>query len=180
MTHYNLQCLANPAGDTFASRFTLPLWNYIVSPPKPEDKPYLGRYKFSTIALAEFLNEYHPAVGDVLELFWLRRRVKFVGVNVKVTGISPGLTLQLITNSGVLFDPIDAGVESDNTYAVNGGLLNIATNLAEHSIVIDNPDYLGVRLDGNVGALAALDFTITLSTTEEFSTSDPTNAPEQQ
>jgi hypothetical protein len=174
--HYNLQCLDKPASEVFASRFVLPLWNYIVPPPKPEDVPYVGRYNFAALPLSGFLTAYSPQVGDTLELFWLRRRVRFLGFEFKITAAAPGLIIQPVTNSGVLFDAIDAGQISANSYAVNGGLLNAATELETHAIVIDDPDYLGLELGGSIAGLGSLDFTITLIVSEQFSAYDFDNS----
>jgi hypothetical protein len=100
-------------------------------------------------------------------------------VQIDITSPAIGLTLTPVTNSGILFDTIDASVKSKSTYAVNGGLLDINTNLKQHSVVIDNPDYLGILLGGSVAGIASLNMKITLSTSEEFAVTDPTNAPDQ-
>lgn len=172
--HFNIQELSKPTS-TFASRFVLPLWQYIVPPPKPSDEPYVAYLDFSEGALNAFVNAYSPKTGDTLEVFVLRRRVKLIGAQVEVINPTP-LFLTPTMNSGYAFDVIDTSVRSDRTYLLNGGLLDRNTDISKHSVVIDDPDFFGFVLGSGAANLNQLNIKLTLSTTDKFSAYDPTNS----
>jgi hypothetical protein len=165
--HYNIQDVNNPLV-TFARKFTLPLWQYVVPPRTPEDQPYIVDLDFAVDPLAQFIAVYQPVDKDVLEVFELRRRVLITGLRVEVEEPAAGLVIRPVTNSGMVFDPIDCTLRSDKTYVLNGGTLDRSTDLIKNSVLIDDPDYLGFRIESGVGELDALRMRVELVANDTF------------
>lgn len=171
--HYNLQNLEEPTRN-FASRFTLQLWQYVVPPRTPEDRPYIVDLDFAEDPLFSFVEQFAPQSGDVLEVFTLRRRVLVTGVSVEVAHPTAGLLLRPVTNSGMVFDEIDCSIRSKAMYAIDGGIVDRATNLVEHSVLIDDPDYFGFQIIGS-GDLTALCLEVQLAVSDQYSYKARTN-----
>ena len=172
--HFNIQDIEQPTS-TFASRFVLPLWNYIVPPLKPNDPLYVEYLDFSEGALSAFVSEYDPQAGDVLEIFRLRRRIKLIGIQLQVEKPAQ-ILIRPVMNSRFYYDVCDASVRSDVTYLLNGGILDRSTDVAAHSIVIDDPDFVGLQLEGSPINLGKLALKATLVYSEDFSAYAPTNS----
>lgn len=172
--NYNLQRLDEPTRN-FASRFTLPLWNYIVLPRVPEDVPYLTNLFFDEYPLKQFSETTILQNEDVLEVFLLDRRVLLTGVQVKVVQTAD-VVLRLVTNSGLIFDTIDCNELSELTYIINGGVLEQSTDLVANSIVIDDPDYIGFRIESGAENVDDLQISVQVTASDEFAWYTPTNS----
>lgn len=175
--NYNLQRIDEPTRN-FASRFTLPLWNYIVLPRKPEDPPYLEYLFFNDYPLNEFIANSAPQDGDILEIFELYRRVLLTGVQIEVMQTAD-IILRPVTNSGLLFDSIDCNELSELAYVINGGTLNQSTDLIANSIVIDDPDYMGLRIESGAENLSDLQIRVQVTASDQFAWNTQTNSAEQ-
>ena len=172
--NYNLEQLDTP-GNTFNNRFTLPLWTYIVSP-RVENQPiYTGYLDFTEYPLIEFVAEHAPANGDTLEVFWLLKRILLIGVQIEVNIPAP-IVLRPVTNSGILFDNIDCSTNKKIILTAFGGELDRSTDLDIHSIVIDDPDYLGLRIEAGAQHLEELSIQVQLSMSDEFAWDTRTNS----
>lgn len=165
--HYNVQDLSDPFA-TFAKRYTLPLWNYIVPPRTPEDPMYIADLDFAVDPLAQFIAFNVLQSNDVLEVFDLRRRVLLTGLKVEIEEPAYGLIIKPVTNSGMLFDDIDCSLRSDKTYVLNGGTLNRNTDLIKNSVLIDDPDYLGFRIVQGASEIETLRMRVELVANDEF------------
>ena len=165
--NYNLQSIDKPSS-TFATRFTLPLWQYVVAPRKPEDAPYITELDFGEFPLNTIFDSVQLVAGDVLEIFELTKRVLFTGISLEVLE-SAETTLTPVTNSRIPFDAIDCSIKSRRVLAVNGGEFNYATEIDTHSVLVDDPDFLGLRIDAGVSELANLKIKIELSVSDEYS-----------
>lgn len=165
--HYNVQDLSDPYA-TFAKRYTLPLWQYIVPPRTPEDEPYIVDLDFAVDPLAQFVAYHTLGSNDVLEVFDLRRRVLVTGLKVEVEEPAEGLILQPVTNSGMVFDAIDCSIRSDKTYVLGGGTLDRTTDLIEHSVLIDDPDCLGFKILQGAAEIETLKLRVELVANDDY------------
>lgn len=172
--NYNLQKLDEP-GDNFAARFPLSLWQYVVPPRKPEDALYITYLDFAEDPLFSFADYYKPISGDVLEIFELRRRVLFTGVQIEIVQPAEGLIIRPVTNSGIIFQTIPCDVRSRTLYAVDGGVVDRATDIDLHSRLIDDPDYFGLKIESGSVNLTQLALRIELAVSDEYSAFARTN-----
>lgn len=172
--NYNLQSTDEPSRN-FAARFTSPLWRYIVGPRSPEDAPYLVDLDFTTPPLSELVAFYPIIDEDVLEVLWLTRRVLVTGVKIEVVATAD-MVIRPVTNSGMVFGAIDCNVTSEHTYTLNGGVLNSSSDVLGNSIVVDDPDYLGIRIEAGAEYLGALSLRVQLMVSDGFSAYAPTNS----
>lgn len=131
---------------TFADRHPYPLYQYIQSPPKEGDRVWVQEYDFLEFPLSEIVGVFNPAIGDVLEVELLDRRVQFQGLRISVVTPALGVSLEPFTNSGATFDFVDCNEISEYVYLPFGGKMNKSTDLRETSFVLDDPDYIGLRV----------------------------------
>lgn len=172
--NYNVQMIQEPAS-TFASRFTLPLWQYVVPPRAPEDGPYVVSIDFAEDPYYSFAEEYVPLNEDVLEIFELRRRVLLTGVQIEIVQPAQNLIVRPVTNSGIVFNAIDCSTRSRLLYAIDGGMVDRTTDLEAHSVLVDDPDYFGLRIESGSIALTQLEIRVELAISDEFKWSARTN-----
>lgn len=165
--HYNIQD-ASDYSATFARKYTLPLWTYVVPPRTPEDVPYIADLDFAIDPLAQFIAFTVLQSNDVLEIFELRRRVLVTGIKVEVEEPAIGLIIKPVTNSGMVFDDIDCSIRSNKTYVLNGGTLDRNTDLIKNSVLIDDPDYLGIRIVQGAHEIDSLKVRIELVANDEY------------
>lgn len=165
--NYNLQRLDDPQ-DTFADHFKLPLWNYIVPPRTVDDPPYIVELDFSTYPLNEFLAEYPVVDGTVLEIFCLRRRVQITAAQITVQSPVEGMVITPVMHSNTPFDSIACDTRKIETLTPFGGKLDRATNVEQHSVLIDDPDYFGIRIDTQATLLADLAIHVELSASDIY------------
>lgn len=153
----------------------MPLWNYIVLPRKPEDAPYLQYIYFNEFPFNEFLANTPLVNGDVLEIFELQRRVLFTGIQIEVIRTA-NVVITPVTNSGIVFDSVDCNEISELTYVLGGGVLSQSTDLLAKSIVIDDPDYIGLRIESGAENLSGLQIMIQATASDEFAWNTPSNS----
>lgn len=165
--NYNIRNLDDPAS-TFASRFPMLLWYYTVVPRVEGDPPYIVELDFAVDPLNAFVNYYQPIAGDTLEAFILDKRVLLTGAEVSILEPAPGLHIRIVTNSGIVFDTIDCSVRSTHLYAIDGGIVDRATDLRVHSRLIEYPDYLGIEIVNGSVHLPNLAIRIQLAVSDEF------------
>lgn len=132
----------------------------------------MADFDFTKFPLDEFVSRYAPEPGDALELFWLTRRIQLLGIRVEIPSPSP-VTIQPFTNSGLLYPEIDCSEPSDLTY-VPGGLLGKNTDVNKTALVIDDPDYLAVRIID--GSIDFLQMRVQLIVSDTFAWNAPTNS----
>jgi hypothetical protein len=159
--------LENPQ-KTFADRYPYPLFQYVQSPPKECDAPWIERYDFATVPLTDYIFLMQPVQGDVLEAILLDRRVEFQALQVNIRRAAPGLLLAPFTLSGATFDTIDCSIIGEATYLPFGGVLDRSTNLTYTSFVLDSPDYIGLRFVNSVN-INPLHIELTVLFSETFS-----------
>lgn len=159
---------------TFAVRFPYNLWEYTVIPRVECQPPYVADLDFSSPVLVSALP---PLVaGDTAEVFILDKRILLTGAKIEVVEPAPGLLITPVTRSGQLFDTIDAGEYSQEVYAIGGGVLDSSVDLRYRSVIIDDPDYFGIKLGGSVVALNQLHINIQLAISDCFSIHMRTNS----
>lgn len=175
MANYSLVPGVDPRRG-FAHMFARPLWLHGNIPRIPEDAAYIANLDFTKDEyLRDFLSYYIPTDGDILELFVLDRRVLLIGAQIHIR-TPAGLVFTPVTNSGVPFDSVNAAIRQKTTYLVNGGKLDSTTVIADHSILLEEPDYFGIRLDAGATNLQYLDVQVQLVVRDEFSPYAPTNS----
>lgn len=136
--------------DTFADRYPYPLYQYVQSPPKLDDRTWQQDYDFTVPPLSDIVNIFAPVEDDVLEVELLDRRVQFQALRISILRPVDGLVLQPFTFSGALFDEIDCSAISVEIYLPFGGKLNRSTSLTDSAFVLDVPDYIGLQLKSSV------------------------------
>lgn len=170
----NLQSPLQPSRN-FAARFVPPYTQYIIGPRKPEDTPCFADFDFTTFPLNEFVAGHVPENGDVLELFWLTRRVQLLGLRIEVASPAP-IMLTPVTNSGIMFVQFPCTEVGETTLVPNGSVLDRNTDLATKAIVIDDPDYIGLRIDMGAEYLGELSLRVQVVVSDTFLWSAPTNS----
>lgn len=166
--NYNLQRLDDPRY-TFADHFTLPLWMYIVPPRTVDDPPYIVDLDFSAYPLNDFAAEYPVADGSILEIFCLRRRVLVTAAQITILSPVEGMVITPVMHSDTPFDSIACDTRKIETLTPFGGKLDRATNVEQHSVLVDDPDYFGIRIDTQAMLLADLSIHVELSVFDTFS-----------
>lgn len=170
----NLQNMRN-VYETFSAMFPYNLWEYTVIPRVECSPPYVAEYDFSSPVLVSALPPLYP--GDVLEIFTLDKRILLTGAKIEVIRPAPGLLITPVTNSGKLFDTIDASIYSNEVYAIGGGVLDSSVDLRYRAVIIDDPDYFGLRLSGSTANISQLQLGIQLAVSDCFDISvTPTNS----
>lgn len=164
--NYNLQNLSDPL-KTFARHYVLPLWQYIVGPRTPEDVPYETDLDFTEGLLWEFVEDYEPTYNDVFEVFRLFKRVRITALQVTIDKPAP-VGLIPVMDSGTPYDLIDCSTTKTVYLTPFGGALDRTTDLEIHSLLIDDPDYLGFRIDSGVAYLQDLAIRVQLVVTDTF------------
>jgi hypothetical protein len=154
---------------TFAGEFSPPYWQYTVVPRVPEDEPYRVELDFAELPLADLLPYWGIADKDILEIFLLDKRVLFVGIKIEVQTPAENLVITPVTRSGVLFSSIDCSVKSNNTYLPFGGILDRNTDVLLHAFRVEEPDYLGLKIESGVATLDSLLLQVELVVSDEFS-----------
>jgi hypothetical protein len=132
--------------DTFADRYPYPLYQYIQSPPKPDDRVLTQSYDFAEFPLSEIVSIFGPVENDVLEIELLDRRVQFQAIRISVLRPVEGLILAPFTFSGATFSDVDCGSIHEAVYLPFGGVLDASASLAETAFVLDVPDYIGMQI----------------------------------
>ncbi len=152
----------------------MPLFRYIVTPRGTEDLPYLADLNFYEEPLATLVPYLQLRNYDILEVFWLRKRVLLTGVQILVDSPAPVL-IQPVTDSGLIFDPIDCRKPSERIYAIGGGLVADSVDLLSRSVIIEEPDYLGLQILAGAEDIASLGLRVQLAVTDMFPWNAPTN-----
>ena len=173
MANYNLFSPDCGYTRTFAKIFNEPLHLYPITPPECGYPGYFKVIDFSAWPYSKFLDEVTLANGDVLEIFPLVRRVLFQAVRVDVVDTAD-LSITPVTNCHTCFDTVDTNNKGSHTYLPFGGTLDKNTNLLDTSFIIQQPDYLGIRLE-TVANIAELKVALAIATDTQFSATAPTN-----
>lgn len=159
----------------FEHRYTKPLWLHGNVPRVPEDKPYIIGLDFTDVDLEDFRLFYQPEVGDVLEIFDLTRRVLLIGVKITVLAHAD-IRFNIVTNGDIVFDQVDCSKADTITYLVNHGTLSSSTAIAEHSVLIEQPDFIGLQIAAGAESLQYLNILVQLVVRDEYEYSAPTNS----
>lgn len=160
---------------TYGERYAPPYWMYTVIPRYYEEPLYYSHIDFGSEPFNQLEWFYNVGNGDILEFFLLQNRVLLVGVEVEI--VTPAnIHLLPVTRSGVPFDIIDCSQQGKNIYRPFGGLLDRATDLLEHSIRIEEPDYLGFMVVSGAENLVDLEIAVTVSVADEFSLDTKSNS----
>lgn len=173
MASYNLFSPDCGYNRTFAKIFNEPLHLYPIIPPECGYPGYFKVIDFSAWPYNKFLDEVVLADGDVLEIFPLVRRVLFQAVRVDVVDAAD-ISITPVMNSPVCMDTVDANSRGSHTYLPFGGVLDTNTNLTDTSFIIQQPDYLGIRLE-TVANIAELKIALAIASDTQFSATAPTN-----
>lgn len=161
--------------NTYGERYTPPYWQYTVVPRNYEQPVYRMEVDFGLPPYNELDWHYLVQDGDVLEFFILRNRVLLVGVDIEI--VSPAeVVLEPVTRSGVPFNVIDCSLPSRQVLTPFNGILDRATSLVEHSMRIEEPDYLGMRIVSGALNLTDLSIIVTASVVDEFSLDTKSNS----
>lgn len=174
MANYSL---FNPWGDydrTFDDVFDELLSLYPLKPPECGYPPYFSIIDFSKGAYKKFLETVNVNSGDTLEIFPMVRRVLFQGVMVQIYNPAVGTTFTPVMNSPTTMDTVDASKEGSALYLPFGGVLDKNTSLADKQFIIQQPDYVGIKLNTK-GAIEDLKLAITVVISNSFSGLEPTN-----
>lgn len=156
-------------GDVFYGRYSPPLQLYPNQPPRYGDPPFLLWLEFGyDPELLKWLADTVEAVGDVLELMHIDRRLLIYGVNVQVMTPSVGLILRPVFNNDVLLSAIDCSFVSKATYLLGGGVLDDTRSLATKTFITDQPDFLGLRIEALGAGLGTLSMKVTLVNNSVF------------
>lgn len=176
--NFNVREPSQPSRN-FAARFTEPLYTYIVGPRIPEDDPYIADLDFTQYPLRHVPDFFMPNNGDTLEIFWLVRRVQLQALHVQI--IHPAqVVFRPHTNTNMAnFIEVDCSHIHDTTYAINGGVVDSSTDLLSKAIVIDDPDYLGFRIEQGAGYLTDLHMRVSLIVSDAFPWNMQTNSPKK-
>lgn len=154
--------------NTYGERYTPPYWMYTVIPRNYDQPLYRAELDFGEEPY-NLLNSYFQVLdGDILEAFLMQHRVLVTGVAVQIV-MPADIIIQPVTRSGILFDPIDCSVPSDRIYTPYGGILDRATDIAQHSFRVEEPDYIGFKVISGSANLNDLSMVVTVSVSDEFS-----------
>lgn len=160
---------------TYKDRYVEPYWYYTVVPRNYNQPVYETILDFSEPPFDAIEWYYNASNGDILELFILDNRVLVTGVTVAVE-IPSEVQIEIISRSKIPFGQIDCSEAGQITLTPFGGVLGRTTNLQEHSFVVEEPDYIGIKLVSGAENLAALRLKVTALVDDLFTPQAKTNS----
>lgn len=161
--------------NTFDRMYSTPYWQYPVLPRVPEDAVYAVTLDFNEYPLNMLGGYFVLQSGDMLEVFLLKKRVLLIAAQIEVLN-SADVTIIPKLRSGLSFDPVDCRRPSRGTYLLEGGMLDRTTEISKVSLLIEEPDYFGLELYGDMEDLAELRLRITLDVSDTFAYNNRSNS----
>lgn len=160
---------------TYKDRYVAPYWYYTVIPRTYNQPIYEKLLDFSEPPYDEIEWYYNAQNGDVLELFLLENRVLVDGVTLDIQ-IPADIEIQVVTRSNILFDVVDCSSEKRIIVTPFGGYLDRSTDVASHSFVVEEPDYVGLKIISGHQNLAELRINVTALVSDSFDINAKTNS----